>query len=96
MGLEFRILVIVIWNFYSSNPPADCRKGGKTIEAHSGASAKPGPLSPDSLLSLAEILDTLDILVHFKYRHRVGRRITTPVIENQKFRSGFWRSYLYS
>ncbi|MGB6928170.1 MAG: hypothetical protein WBH05_03025, partial [Syntrophobacteria bacterium] len=37
-------------------PPADCRKRGKTIEAPSGGSPKPGPLGPDSLLTFGGII----------------------------------------
>ena len=59
-GLEFRILVIVICLIfvicyleflvllYSSR----LAQGGKSMEAPSGGSRKPGPLGPDSLLNI--------------------------------------------
>ena len=54
-GLEFWILVIVIYllfeicDFEFLVTSADCLKKGKTIEAPSGGSPKPGPSGSDFL-----------------------------------------------
>jgi len=43
--------VLGVWDFIDSITPAGCRKRGKTLQAPSGGSPKPGPLGPDSLLA---------------------------------------------